>query len=330
MAITEQSLLTALKKKKIAPAYFLHGKEQFLVEKYMQAILDHALTPGDEDFNLDLLYGNETEGSQIVNTAMAFPMMADRRVVIVKNIHLVKDPGLDLLIKYLKKPSSTTCLVLSSASKEKKRLRDIAKLCDELECSPIKDYKIPEWIKEYLKGKHLKITEEALRFLHGHAGSSLQNISSEIDKIVLNLDNKDLIDIGDVEAVVGISKQYNVFELCDRVGHKDIVNSIHIVNQLIQLGEAPGMIISQLARHFQRLIILKELKADRKSNDDIAKVIKCHPFFVKNYTQQANKFDWVQINKVFKLLLETDVELKSSRQKPILLLELFLLKLKYL
>ena len=327
MPITEQKFTSEIKKQKFAPAYLFHGSEQFLVEKYTDMLLQHALQPGDQDFNLDILYANDVEGSLIVNTALSFPMMADRRVLIVKNVHLLKDPGLKLLVSYLKKPADTTCLVLTTPSLNKKELKEISKLCETLECQPLKDYKVPEWIRDYLKENGFTITEDALRFLQGHTGSSMHTISSEIDKIRLNLKDKKMIDINDVEAVVGISKQYNVFELCDKIGNKDIAGSIHILNQLIQLGEPPGLIISNIHRHFIRLSTLKELKAGRKPDNEIASVLRVHPFFLKNYTRQANLFNTTQLKKTFSLLLETDDLLKSSRLKPIMLLELFILKL---
>ena len=330
MNTTSQKLKQDIKKKNFAPVYLFHGDEQFIIEKHVQAIIHNALEPGNEDFNLDILYGNEVDAAKIVNIAMQYPMMADKRVVLVKNIQLLKTAGLELLIKYINNPSKTTCLLLTCASLSNKYLKQIDKLSTSLQSKPLYDNQIPGWIQEYLAEKKMTISNEALRLLHASAGNSLQNLSMEIEKILLNTGDKEQIETADVEAVVGTSKQYNIFELCDSVGSKKVQASIHILNRLLQLGESPGLVISMLNRHFTRLLIIKELTARHTREQEIARVLKVHHFFVKNYIRQAGLFNTRQLKKTFSLLLETDELLKSSGQKPKMLLELLLIKLNYI
>ncbi len=330
MKTTAQKLTQDIKKKKFAPVYLFYGEESFVIEKFVQDIIKNALEPGNEDFNLDILYGNETDGAKIVNIAMSYPMMTDKRVVLVKNIHMLKTPSLELLLKYIQNPAKTTCLLLTCVGLGNKHLKEIDKICTSFYAKPLYDYQIPEWIQDYLAGKKMTITNEALRLLHASAGNSLQNLSMEIEKILLNTGDRERIETADVEAVVGASKQYNVFELCDSVGYKKLQVSIHILNHLLQLGESPGLIISMLNRHFTRLLITKELNVHKTNEQEMARVLKVHHYFVKNYIRQAGFFSNRQLKNAFSLLLETDELLKSSGQKPRMLLELLLLKLNYI
>ncbi|MBN2412916.1 DNA polymerase III subunit delta [candidate division KSB1 bacterium] len=330
MKITAQKLTQDIKKKNFASVYLFYGEEPFIIEKYVQDIIKNALEPGNEDFNLDILYGNEVDGAKIVNIAMSYPMMTDKRVVLVKNIHLLKTASLELLLKYIQNPSKTTCLLLTCAGLSNKHLKEIDKICTSFYAKPLYDNQIPEWIQDYLADKKMTITNEALRLLHASTGNSLQNLSMEIEKILLNIGERERIETADVEAVVGTSKLYNVFELCDSVGFKKLQVSIHILNHLLQLGESPGLIISMLNRHFTRLLITKELNVHKTNEQEMARVLKVHHFFVRNYIRQAGFFNNQQLKKAFTLLLETDELLKSSSQKPSLLLELLLIKLNYI
>ena len=189
---------------------------------------------------------------------------------------------------------------------------------------------VPDWIRTYLKDQKLTIADDAIRLLHTSTGNSLRSISSEIEKIKLNLGERSNIELEDVESVVGISKLFNVFELCDAVGKRNIKSSLHILSQMLQLGEQPVVIMTMLSRHFQILLKVKELKARKTRDDEIAKSLRIHPFFLKNYAQQSARFNRTQFDKAFQLLLEADKHLKTSYQKPKLILESLLFRLNLL
>ena len=312
MKTTPQKLKQDINKKNFAPVYLFYGVENYIIEKYVHDIIQSTLEPGNEDFNLDILYGNEVDGAKIVNIAMSYPMMADKRVVLVKNIQLLKTASLELIVKYINNPSKTTCLLLTCPGLSNKNLKEIDKISTSFQSKPLYDNQIPGWIQDYLAEKKMTITNEALRLLHASTGNSLQNLSMEIEKILLNTGDKERIETADVEAIVGTSKQYNVFELCDSIGFKKFPVSIHILNHLLQLGEPPGLIISMLNRHFTRLLIIKELISRKTNDQEIARVLKVHHFFIKNYIRQAGFFNNQQLKKAFSLLLETDELLKLN------------------
>jgi len=323
-------VLADLQKKKFAPVYLFYGDELFNIDEKVDYIINNLVEPANRDFNLDILYGDEADGAKIVNIAMSYPMMCEKRVVIVRDIHQLKTASLGLLVKYAAKPVATTCLVMTTASMEKQDIKKLEKLCAAVEFKQLYDNQIPDWIQKRLATKNITITPDAIRLLQGSAGNSLQNLSTELDKLLLNLGQRTRIEVNDVEAIIGASKQYTIFELCDAVAAKQLQPSLLILNNLLQLGETPGLIITMLNRHFTRLLLVKELVEQRLGEDKIAVAIKAHPFFVKGYLRQAKLYNIAQLKQSFVLLLETDELLKSSSQKDKLLLELLIVKLYYM
>ena len=316
-------------RKKIEPVYLIAGPEDFLIQRATQKIQKASIVPGTEDFNLDILYGNETDGSQIVNIAMSYPMMAERRTVIVKNMHLLSTSAIDVLVKYVQKPSSTTCLILT-AQKLDFRKSSLAKIKSKsifIEAKSLYDNQVADWIRSFASEQNLKITDDAIRLLHASTGSSLRRISTEFEKIKLNLFDKKLIEIADVERVVGVSREYNVFDFCDAIGSKKTAKSLKILGGMLQLGEIPSGLLAMLNRHFTIISKLQELKRQKFKREQIAKKLRINPYFIDNYSRQAGLFSFSQIAKVFELLLEADFQLKTSYQKPKLVMELLLIKL---
>ncbi|NIA29881.1 MAG: DNA polymerase III subunit delta [Actinobacteria bacterium] len=329
MKTTIQSLTQNLSKGKIDPVYFVSGDEDFLIERTTKQIVTHAVEPGNEDFNLDVLYGNETNGATLVNLAMSYPMMAERRVVMVRNIHLLSAQSLELLAKYLQKPSPTTCLIMTASKVDfrKKIYATIRENSTHVEIKQLYDNKIPDWIRSYLAENKLAISDEALVLIHAGVGNSLRRIASEIDKIKLNMGDKKRIQVDDVEAVVGASRQFNVFEFCDAVGSKNIEKGLKILDGMLQFGGVPTGMLVMLNRHFTILAKLKELKTKNYRRDQIARELKINPFFIENYARQAGLYSRSHFNSIFELLLDADYRLKTSYQKPKMIMEMLLLKL---
>ena len=326
MQLTYENINSDLTKGKIALCYFLYGNEDYLIDELVKKIISVSVEKGSEDFNLDVLYGNEVDGGNIVGVAMSYPMMASRRTVIVKEIHRLSQQSLTLIGKYLEKPSQTTCLILTSERVDlrKKGFAKIKKHCTCFEARELYENKIPAWIRNYVKTKNLTISEEAVRLLQLSTGTSLRSLISEIEKVLLNIGSRKQIEVDDIESVVGVSKQFNTFELCDAVGRRDITNSLRILNHMLHAGESPTGIVAMLTRHFTILAKIKRLVALRWTREKIAAEVGIHPFFVQNYIQQAPKYKIEEINEGFSHLLDADIKLKSSTQKPKMILELLL------
>ncbi|MBN1479148.1 DNA polymerase III subunit delta [candidate division KSB1 bacterium] len=316
-----------LKADKISQLYLFYGEEDFLVKQLVDALRKAVLQPGDEDFNLDVLYGNETDGAAIINAAMSFPMMAERRLVIVKDITLLNEKSLQLLVKYAEKPSKSTCLCLTSAKLgNSATIKKLKELCKVIEARRLYDNQVLGWIKSHVKDRGYSISEEAASLLQINVGNSLRRLSSEIDKIELLTGAKE-ITIRDVEAVVGSTKDYNVFEFCDAVAGKHLEKSLRILNRLLELGESPVGLLVMLSRHFTIIVKAKELLSKRSSKSDIAKELRINQYFVDKYIQQAQKYRRDQLQGIFQLLLSADQHLKTSYQKPKLVIESLLFEI---
>jgi len=313
------------------PLYLFYGQDEFQIELLVDALTARAVEPGSEDFNFDQLYGNETDGARIVNLASAYPMMAERRVVLVKNIQLLPAAGLELIARYSKSALPSTCLILTAAKIDARRAvwQQLLQHSTSLELKPLYDNQVPDWLRRRVSQQGLAITDEAIRMLQGLTGANLRQLASEIDKIRINLGENKEIGIDDVERVVGSTRQFSVFELCDTVGQRRIDTSLGIVHHMLTQGEQPTGILAMLTRHFIILSKLNGMQDRRLPAESLARALKIQPFFLRNYAAQAANFSSAQLRAALGHLLEADLQLKSSYQKPALVLELLLFRLQY-
>jgi DNA polymerase-3 subunit delta len=327
--MTVDQFKNEINKQKVAPVYFFYGEEIFFIEHLTKLLIKKAIEPGTEDFNIDILYGNEVDGARVVDVSLSYPMMAPRRMVVVKNIHSMSQNHLNLIEKYVNHPSLSTCLLLTSEKADIKKsiFQKIMKKSVVVEARSLYDNEIPAWIRSYLKEKDYTIADDALRLLHAYVGKSLKEISSEIEKIFVNLGNKKNIEKKDVENVVGSLRHFSIFDLCDAIGNKNIKKSIYILNQMLQMGEAPTAIISLIYRHFAILTKVKELGQRKTKHNEIASVLNLRPAFINNYLQQTQNFSVEQLKSALSYLLEADESLKTSYQKSRLTLELLVIKI---
>jgi len=326
MKLSYDKITLDLDKGKVAPSYFLYGDEEFLIDELLKKIIAVAVEEGAEDFNLDVMYGDETDGGKIINIAMSYPMMANRRALVVKGIHHLSQQSLALVDKSLDKPSPTTCLVMTSPRVDlrKKGFAQINKKSNSFEAKPLYENQIPDWIRKFVAGKGFSISAQAIQLLQVSAGNMLRSLVGEIEKVLLNIGERKNIEVDDVEAVVGVSKQYNVFELCDTVGRRDIIKGLQILNHMLWSGESPTAIVAMLTRHFTIIAKIKRNAGKDQKGEQIAADVGVHPFFLQNYVQQANNFTIEDINDAFAHLLDADIKLKSSTQKPQIVLEILL------
>ncbi len=320
---TPARLKSDLKKGIVATVYLFYGQEDFLIEQWLKALQQAVLQPGDEDFNLDVLYGNETDGAAVVNIAMSFPMMAEKRMVVVKDFHHLSEKSLNLITAYIQKPSASSCLALTTTKLGGTNavIKALAKYSKVLEAKPLYDNHVPAWVKAHVKERGFTISDEAITLLQLNAGNSLRRLSSEIDKIELLLKDRHEISVQDVEAIVGASKEFNVFEFADAVAEKNLPKSLRILNRLLELGESPIGILVMLTRHYTIIAKAKEMIISRMRKDEMGRALRVNPYFIDKYVRQAAKYNKSQLGDIFQLLLTADQHLKSSYQKPKLVLE---------
>lgn len=329
-SLTYTQAIDLIKKGNLGPVYIIYGEEKYLHDELIGRFINISLEPETRDFNLDLFYANETPVDKIINVARSFPMMAQKRVVVVKEIQLVKTTELKYLGDYVENPSSTSCVILTLPEKKKtgKWFNMIFNSAIAIDCRILYDSEIPDWVENYLRSKKLEIENEAIKLLQAQVGNSLLNLVNELEKILINIHPRTKISVEDVQTVTSISKQFNIFELCNAVGEKNFARAIEILNRLLEQGESSTGMIIQLTRHFVNLIRINEnIRKGQRSASELMKVTGLGYYFINDMIKQSKNFTVDQYRKTFNYLAEADLYLKTSYQKPDLVMELLLYKL---
>jgi DNA polymerase-3 subunit delta len=320
--------LQHLKSKKFYPSYFLCGTEEFLIEDAMNRLIAEIVDPGTRDFNFDVFYGDQTDGGKIIETANAYPMLSQFRMVVVKDALKLPPISLEALAKYLERPSATTKLVLlnTKLDSRNKILAKIKSITCFVDIKPLYDRQIPQWIRSYLQEKGCDIEPEAALLLLALVGNSLRAISNELEKIMINLNGKKRISAEDVQKFVALSRNFSVFDLTDAIGYKDLGRALGMLNQMLESGESATGILAMIARHFVNLMKLKSAQSQKKSQEEIAALTGIPPYFLEKSLKMAEKYSLPQIKRTFERLLETDLALKTSQQPEQIALQTLLVQ----
>ena len=316
-------LLSALSKKAYSPVYLLHGEEDFLIEEATNAILDAALTKDERGFNLDVMYGTEADARDIASHASSFPMMAERRVVVVRDADKVGQS--EILANYIEHPSPSTCLILACTKPDfrKKLFVTAKKHAFVVECKPLWDNQVPAWIAKRVKKDKREIQPDAASMLAAYVGTSLRELSNELEKLYIYLGDKRSITVDDITAVVGVSKEFTVFELQWAIGMKDTRKATEILERMMEAGEQPVVMVAVMTKFFQT--IWKLLDVRRRNVPQAQQMTQAGIFmFNDKYSQVANRFTIGEIEDVFLSLAEVDEKLKTSGGDPKLLMQMFI------
>ena len=313
---TYEDLRDALAHKQFSPVYLLYGEEEFLAEEAEDAIVNAALEGGERGFNLDILYGSDADVRDIVSHALSFPMMAERRVVVVRGLD--KLAGKELLSGYIEQPSPTTSLVLITTKPDfrKKPFTTLKASGFLVECKPLYENQVPAWINRRIGKLKKTIDPEACTLLTAYVGSSLREVQNELDKLDVFVGDKKRITADDVRAVVGASKEFNVFELQRAIGSKDMRHSAEIMERMLEAGEAPVMITVMLTRYFSTLWKLHDLRRRGAPPNDLARAAGVNPYFLKEYNAVLNLFTIEEIERAFVFIASADERLKTTSADP--------------
>ncbi|MEL6143617.1 MAG: DNA polymerase III subunit delta, partial [Bacteroidota bacterium] len=250
-------LLSAFGKKEFVPIYLLHGPEAYYIDQLEAAIEAHALQEHEKAFNHTIIYGKDADHLTIVDAARRFPMMAERQLVVLREAQDMRT--LNQLAGYAEKPSPTTVLVICHKHKKLSGTTKLAKAIKKngvsFEAKPLYDNQVPDWVQRYLKRRKYSIEPAASELLGEYLGTSLSKIANELDKLLLNVPTGTTITVKIVEEQVGISKDYNVFELNKALGMKDPVKANRIVNYFTanpKAGPLP-VVLGSLYTYFSKL-----------------------------------------------------------------------------
>ena len=307
-------LVADIKNGHIKPIYFLMGDEPYYIDKIADYIEANILTQEEKGFNQVVLYGRDVSIDDIISNAKRYPMMSERQVVIVKEAQDLSR-NIEDLVSYVENPQPSTILVIcykyKTLDKRKKLGKIVAKTGLLFESKKLYDNQIGEWIRRVLAGKDYKIEPKATVMLGEYLGTDLSKISNELDKLMIILPKGATITASHIEENIGISKDFNNFELRKAVGEKQIVKA----NQIIQyFGSNPKnnplvVTISLLNSFFTQLLIFHGL-AD-KSKINVSKALRINPFFVSDYQSAARNYPMRKVSNIISLLREADIKSKG-------------------
>jgi len=315
-----EALITDIKSDRVLPVYVLSGREPFAIDQVVSHVENNLLNDAEKAFNMSVLYGRDIDAKQIFDHARQFPMMAERRVVIIKEAQQLRDiKGLE---PYIQNPSPQTVLVIAHKKKIDGRIKWVksAKKQDNvgmLISEPISDYKMAGWVKKYVAAQKLKITPEATEMICQYLGTDLKKVTNEIEKVKLNLGESKTIDVAQIEKYIGVSRDYDIYALLKALSAGDI-SRVQVIAQNIESNEKKlplQMIIPGMAAYFEKvLIVAQNFKKDDRT---IGGMIGAYSSFVTEYRNMAKMYGYNGLIKVYSLLVQADAQSKGvDRRRP--------------
>jgi len=314
MAATFEEIMSDLKNRIYKPVYFLAGEEPYYIDLITEYIEEKVLPEEEKAFNQMILYGEDTSVAAISETSKRFPMMSNHQVIIVKEAQSLKK--IEDLSWYVEKPLSSTILVINYKYKTLDKRTKLYKLIDSnavyFESNRLRDYQVPGWIDRYLMLKGVKSDPNASAMLTEYLGTDLHKIVNELTKLLITLPaGKPVITTDLIEKNIGISKDYNNFELQKAIGEKNIYRSNLIVKYFADnpKDNPINLTIASLFSFFSKLLTYHYLTD--KSKNNVASVLKVNPFFVKEYESAAVKYDARRTVNIISLLRTYDMKSKG-------------------
>jgi len=314
-----KKIMTELRAGKYAPVYFLQGEETFYIDLISNYIEANALSESERSFNQVVMYGKDATMASILTNARRFPMMAERQVVIVKEAQdipdLNKEIGPKLLLDYLTRQVPSTVLVFCHKHKTLDKRRDLGKKIDQyavmLNAKKLYDNQLPEFIYEYTHDKKITIDQQAVQVLCEYVGNDLHRMANEIDKLTISLPGSGSISVDQVMNQVGVSKEYNVFELQKAILQRDSMLANKIVNYFESNTRKNPMIpvVAFLYSFFSKLLMASQV-AD-KSEKGLASELKVSPYALRDYTLALRQFPLPKIIDNLASIKEADLKLKG-------------------
>jgi DNA polymerase-3 subunit delta len=302
--MSAESIIADWKNKSFKPIYWLEGEEPYFIDQVMSYAEHHLLSESEAGFNLTVFYGRDADWTAVVNACRRYPMFAERQVVLLKEAQHMKD--VEKLEGYVEKPLVTTVFVVSYKDKKADARTKFAKLIKKngeiLSTVKLRDYELPGWISQYIQQQGLSISPKGLNMLADNIGNDLSRIANEIDKLEINLKGRKNITEEDIEEYIGISKEFNVYELQDALAKKDVPKAIRIIKYFESNPKAGPiqLILPTLYNYFSKVYSIFGL--EDKSEKKVAFLFYNNSFAAKQALHTSNIYGYNGVEKVLLLL----------------------------
>lgn len=312
-----ESILRDVKARKFSPVYFFCGEEAYFIDALTEQMEKYALNEMEKAFNQTVVYGKDVSARQIAETCGRLPMMAERQVVIIKEAQGIslKEEEEAQYLAYLKKPVASTILVFAwkhgTPDGRKSFTKEIKKSAVYFESKRLYENQVAAWVKKAVKERNHSIGDAAAELIVEYTGNHLSKITNELEKLMLNKPSGSVINEDDIEKLIGISKEFNVFELNNAIGAGHTAQAYRIVNYFrANPKNGPlALVLGALYGFFTKVYQLHFLRG--KADKDMAAAIKVSSFFIEDYKTAAGNFSPKKIEEIFYLLEEYDLRYKG-------------------
>ncbi len=323
-----QSVEKSLESQTFAPLYFFFGEEPYLISQAVNYLKVCCLHGGAADFNFNSYYASDVEISQVRDEVETLPMMAPRRVVLLREIQDLTDKEWAVLEPLFETPVDSTVFILvgSKIDKRKKFYKLLYEQAVHVEFKKPFENQIPGWIRHICKGHELTISDEAIQLVHRLVGNQLTEIESEVVKLKDYLGTRTHVELEDVAQCVSKKREENVFDLTEKIAEGDRVQSLVHLVQLLDQGQSEIGIVSLVARHMRILLLIKQGMEQNLAGQRLATFAQVPSYYLSDYVQQAKRWSVKKLEGTLLILAETDRALKSSPLSSHIWLENMILK----
>lgn len=308
--MSAEKIISEWKKAVFKPIYWIEGEENYYIDK----IIDHAehniLNETEAGFNLTVFYGKDSNWADVINACRRYPMFAEKQVVILKEAQQMRD--IEKLEAYIENPLQSTVFVVAYKEKKVDGRTKFAKLLKEkgtvLTTKKMYENELPGWTQELIESKGLSISRKGVMLLVDHIGNDLNRINNEIDKMKMNLGARKNITEDDIEEFIGVSKEFNVFELQSALMSKDLVKAVRII-QYFEANPKAGpvqYVLPSLYTTFSKIFMVYGINS--RDEKTVAAAIGVHSFFAKDYIKAANVYTYPQVEQALLLLHEYNLK----------------------
>ena len=304
-----------LKAGKYAPVYFFAGEEPFYAQQLLQLIEKGILNESERNFNQTILYAKETNMLQILEEAKRFPMMSERIVVVVKEAQYLKATDWELLVSYLEQPQPSTVLAFGYMHKKLDKRSKVGKAIKAntvfLESDPLRDYQVIPWLEKELGAKGFRCSSNVVATMAEQVGTDLSRLHKEVEKLDVAMGDRRDLSADDIERHIGISKDYNNFELVAAIAERNTAKAFKIVHYFSKNPkEHPVQMITGILFNFvNNLLQYRSMKG--KPEKFIASALKIHPYFLKQFAQASRHYSGTQALIMLEELLIFDRKCKG-------------------
>ena len=312
--LTPEELDRQLKQKKIHAVYALVGPEEYLRRQCLIRLKAALLEESAFDFNWEEFTGGRVPAERILGVLRTLPVMSPRRAVLVSRAEDLTQADQEVLASYMARPNPRSTLILTADEADRRSAwyRALKEHAQLVEFPKVKGYALTAWAGDYIRAKGKAVSAATLKKLVDLAGSDLQSLACEIEKLLLYVGDERVIPPRAVEELVHGSRQHSIFELTGALGRRDRAAALRLLGNLLDSGEYPLAVLAMIARHFRQILIAKEMMREGRSAAEIGQVAQIPAFMLDDFLRQARAFDQAIAERIFARIAEIDLKMKST------------------